>query len=205
MKNVQPNSEQLVQSIRDKLNAITKDIAQQTGWQVKEANPRMDYCLGLGEGFWNRAKILPDVERTYVDGYNGQCNWNSGMVVVRSVGADPMAQYDLFSAIFGTDLKIWRGYAYSPGIGPLVAGWCEHTWCMDGDTLIETTGPFVAYFGAELTDEQAFHFAEGLDGYDPTQGHGGLGWTVDSEGHRAFVPANEVRGTIGLPKKPKAQ
>jgi hypothetical protein len=69
---------------------------------------------------------------------------------------------------------------------------------MDNHFIIETTGPFRAYYGAAIDGDQILHFVEGLPGPDQLD-HGGLGWT-EIAGERRMVVADEVQGTIGLPK-----
>lgn len=40
---------------------------------------------------------------------------------------------------------VWTGYALNGGL------WRQHSWCMDGQVIVETTNDREAYFGFELT------------------------------------------------------
>lgn len=190
--------DELVQFVRAQLDPMAAEIAEAMNVEPVVANPRKAYCDSLGEQFWQRASWIETPERAYVDGYNGQCNWNTAMAVVREAGGGSFQEVNLEQVHLASPRRVYRGYAFSPQIGPLVTGWCEHTWCMDEEKLIETTGPFVAYFGAELNAGELAHFCAGVINHLPTPNEVELGWTV-IDGVRQFVPAEHVQEKIGLP------
>jgi len=183
--------QELVKYVKDKLDSFNIE-------NKVSATPRADYVLALGKAFWERCNSVGE-DRRWVDGYFGQCNWNTAVVVLRSAGMQPNG--DLQAAVQQSNLKVYRGYGYFLGGGGMAGGWCEHTWCMEDNCVIETTGPFAAYFGAELNEQELAHYIQGLQGYDPVPGHQGIGWTLDEEGHRIPSAANAIEGNIGLPKK----
>jgi len=183
--------QELVKYVKEKLDSF--EIPDKV-----PATPKADYVLGLGKGFWERCNTIGG-NRRWVDGYFGQCNWNTAVVILRSAQMQPNG--DLSAALQQSNLKVYRGYGYFLGGGVYPGGWCEHTWCMDDDCLIETTGPFSAYFGAELNEQELAHYVRGLERYDPVPGHHDHGWTVDEDGERISTTADAVEDNIGLPKK----
>jgi hypothetical protein len=89
--------------------------------------------------FWQRCRLLnPDwrscsPRRIFVDGFHGACHWNA---------------WKVYTDALEPGLSLWMGYALHGG------SWTEHSWCMLGDRIVETTWPFRIYFGAELTPEE---------------------------------------------------
>ncbi|HVX62570.1 MAG TPA: hypothetical protein VHC19_18270, partial [Pirellulales bacterium] len=162
------------------------------------ANPDIGYLLELGPDLWARANNVESEERTYIDGYWGQCHWNAAMTAVRRAGGVPSVGVNQSNLIVGSPIRIFRGYAYFFSPRGMGNGWAMHSWCMDGNTILETTGPMVAYFGAELSAAERLRLANLVAVYDPTQGHMGRGWGLDQEGQRIPVAAALIANTIGL-------
>lgn len=185
----------LVESVQVKLDSLTTGMEERVMAKLKP-----DYIERFGKAFWDRCKEEVTDNVQLVDGYAAQCNWNTSVVARRSVGNQPN-NANLKAVLAETNLKIYRGYAYHADTPQYPGGWYEHTWCMDNQGIIETTAAFLKYYGAALNKEELNHYAEGLPpNHDPTKGNGGLGWSINAEGQRVVVPANEVANTIGLPK-----
>lgn len=78
---------------------------------------------------WNARRM----SRIFVDGFVGKCYSNSCQVYRN--GSEE-------------DLALWVGYALARG------QWWEHAWCMIDDLIIESTHPFDAYYGSDLSTEE---------------------------------------------------
>lgn len=197
----------LVNSVRTRLNEIAQELlAGVEGAVPVLANPDIGYLLELGAAIWARADNVISEDRTYIDGYWGQCHWNAAMTAVRRAGGVPAIGVNQSALIVASPVRIFRGFAYFYSPNGQGNGWAMHSWCMDGDTILETTGPMSAYFGAELTAQERQQFANQVAAHDPTQGHDGMGWGLDHEGHRVPpVPAMLIANTIGLPSAPQPE
>jgi hypothetical protein len=195
------SQEALLNSVRHSLNAIAQAVVQRDADPVP-ANPNLGYVLALGADLRSRAANVDAEDRRYVDGYWGQCHWNAAMSAVRKAGGVPTVGVNQAVQIVASPVRIFRGYAnYSPsGVGN---GWAEHSWCMEGNVLLETTGPMIAYFGAELNAQERLNLANGVAAHHPALGHGGLGCGLDHKGHRVPVDATLVADTVGLPSVPQ--
>jgi hypothetical protein len=201
---MRPQQQALVNSVRTRLNEIAQELlAGVEGAVPVPANPDIGYLLELGAATWARADNVDLDGRTYIDGYWGQCHWNTAMTAVRRADGVPAIGANQSALIVASPVRIFRGYAYFYSPNGQGNGWATHSWCMNGNTILETTGPMSAYFGAELNAQERQLFANHVAAYDPIQGHGGLGWGRDHEGHRIPVPAALIANTIGLPSVPQ--
>lgn len=197
-----PEQLALVNSVRVRLDEIAQATLKGVSVPVP-ANPDLGYLLELGAGLWDRAAHLEPEDREYIDGYFGQCHWNTAMTAVRKAGGVPVIRVNQSALIVQSPVRIFRGYAYFYSPSGVGNGWAMHGWCMDGNTILETTGPMVAYFGAELNAAERLQFANLVANHNPIQGHNNLGWARDPEGHRVAIPAARLADSIGLPSVPK--
>lgn len=193
----------LVESVRTQLDEISRDLLKGEQVQPVPANPDISYLLELGEGLWKRAKNVESDSRIYVDGYWGQCHWNSAMTAVRYPGGMMPNRKDIEKQIIESPLRIFRGFAYFFSNDGLENGWAMHGWCMEGKTILETTGPMSAYFGAELNDSERRLYAKLVSGHDPTARNRGQGWSLLQNGKRDTFSAADVQATIGLKSIPR--
>lgn len=139
--------------------------------------------------FWRRCRLVnPDwrkyrPQRTFVDGYESACRWNSWRV---------------YSDSLENGLSLWMGFAFGWGY------WCEHAWCMLGDRIIETTYPFYIYFGAALTPEECAAFGRRYGEHDMTGRDNLRVWTF-VDGYREVVAYNrDAHGaSIGRERDPQ--
>jgi hypothetical protein len=181
------------------LNELAQELLEGEGAEPVPADPDINYLLELGAGMWERADNVDSEGRTYIDGYWGQCHWNAAMTAVRRAGGVPAIGANQSALIVASSVRIFRGYAYYYSPDGQGNGWAMNSWCMDGNTILETTGPMSAYFGTELNAEERQVFANHVAAYNPTLGHGGLGWGLNHEGTRLWMPAARVADSIGLP------
>jgi hypothetical protein len=115
--------------------------------------------------FWARCYLIRpvDVERFFVDGYAVACKWNSWTVA------------QMYPNL---GLRVYQGYALSH----LDGRWVEHCWLVSGNRLVETTGPFALYYGAELNNEELAEFNHNAAQYDPEQFAQGQMWVTMGPG-----------------------
>ena len=97
-----------------------------------KAEPKLDDLL-------KRASVFVPAKREWMKMAKSACHWNASYL------------WQMPNSTF----EIGTGYALSPdGL------WRQHSWVMDGDTLVETTEPRRIYFGILLNAEEAKDFAD---------------------------------------------
>jgi hypothetical protein len=139
--------------------------------------------LMANEEFWNRCQLItpnwrhqrPDA--IFVDGFVGGCKWNSNKV---------------FTDALKPGLRIFQGYAF--GLG----SWAEHCWCMLGNRIVESTGDYDVYYGAELNAQERQWFQEGAAAYNPLAVENPEIWTLDIGGSRIHVPYKAERDAASI-------
>lgn len=111
---------------------LRESLLEQGGEEVCFPAIEEDLMLLLTRG----ALVSPETIQVR-EGVPGQCHYNSA--------AEWFAD---------ESLSIATGYVLDDGV------WRQHTWCVLGDVLVETTFAREMYFGALLTHEEAPKFVE---------------------------------------------
>jgi hypothetical protein len=125
---------------------------------------------------WRAEPTAPAAKtRIYVDGHMGGCKFNA---------------WNVFNSGLEEGIRLYQGYAFAYG------SWAEHAWCMLGSRIIETTGEFTIYYGAELTSEERAFMKIGCDAYEPLA-HSDEFWTVHS-GDRVRGKYHEDNGAEAM-------
>jgi len=134
-----------------------------------------DRCMLINPN-WRAEATAPSARtRIYVDGHLGGCKFNAWRVCTSGLEED---------------IRLYQGYAFAYG------SWAEHAWCMVGSRIIETTGEFTIYYGAELTPEEREFMKAGCDQYNPLASSDEF-WTVHL-GDRVRGKYHEDNGAEGI-------
>ena len=137
-------------------------------------------------GFWDRCQTIvpgresddPSKRRIFVDGFRGACRWNALKVYREAI--EP-------------GLSLWCGYALYGRT------WYDHSWCMLGPRIVETTVPFRIYYGAALLPDELEYFMVRYGKLDQNSRKREMVATC-RDGHRAEVWGDDVKAfteTIG--------
>jgi len=133
--------------------------------------------------FWQRCRNItphwrePPIDRIFVDGFVGKCKSNS---------------WKVYSDAIEEGLSLWSGYAFHGGT------WWEHSWCMLGNRIIETTGYFWIYYGAEHTAEEREIFGKRYRNCYPPPSANNVRIYTFVNGFREAIPYDAEMHAIGF-------
>lgn len=139
--------------------------------------------------FWSRCQLVTPnwtnfaiTSRIYVDGFVGACCWNS---------------WKVYNSGIEEGLSLWLGFAHRWG------RWTEHAWCMLDQRIVETTAPYLAYYGAELDEQEREYFSKYISVSNPALQKIVRVATM-IEGHRTHVTYDPAiyADTIGRERDP---